>query len=432
MFISSKTGIFVFVMLIGISLQWNPCFGVLIPDVGESQNCSIKLAKLNSNPLRPKGSEVQEKYFKLIDEVAEEFNGTNKFNSPVAWRRKTAKSGLPGLDLPKEVGGENLKPSEMVKIFQYAGRHSLDLRDISGGGHARSLLMSKEPGHKEILEKVVQGKGYMAIAITEPEYGSDIGGMKSSSKKVEGGYEITGEKKYNARLKNASHVVIITQAPNSTPEHSKLNAFCLPIDYPGLKFKDLKAPGLKGNSFGGVSFDKLVIPEKFRIGEDGEGHKLFGEHFTYWRVMQTAAAIGTAQKALEQTAERLATRIVNGKPIGAMTHLQQPLGKLTFELNMVFDQLEKAAKLMDGGDYKSAAVIAAAAKSWGVDKAFDAVDSAISAHAASGYSDNMDLMQRLNDLRGLRIADGASDVLISDYVRKIYGQEFWDMAFGSR
>lgn len=417
-------GLGVFLLCRGIS-------GVMIPQDEPGRKCIKSLSKLAGQALRPKGTETQEKYFAEIDRVAKELKKSKKkLIDPVLWRQKTAASGLPGLDLPEEVGGKNLPASEMLKIFEYAGRQSLNLRDVPGGGHARALLMSKNPEAKKILEQVAKGEGYVAISITEPDHGSNIRGMTSTATKVPGGYKITGDKLYNARLTTASHIVLITQAPNQKEgDKGKLNAFVIPRDYPGLNFKKLSTTALKGNSFGGVSFQDLFIPESFRIGEDGDGGKLFNEHFTYWRLMQTSAGVGTAKRALEMAAERMKTREAFGGPIAQFTHLQQELGRRSLALESASVYLEKAAEYFDKGDYAKAAEMAAGAKATGVEAAFDAVDFAIRVHGAYGMSNKTDLTDRLNDLMGLRIADGASDVLISDYVRKVFGQEFWDLAF---
>ncbi len=403
---------------------------VIVPSGPTDSKCAETLKKINPTPLRPQGSPVQESYFKVIDAVAAQLKGKKTFISPKVWREKTAKSGLPGLDLPLDVGGKNLPPSEMVKIFEYAGRYSLNLRDVVGAAHARPLLKSKEPEHRQIIEKVARGEGYLAIAITEPEVGSDVSAMTSVSTKVPGGYLINGEKLYNARFETATDLLIFTQAPGSTEKDPKLNVFVLPKNHSGLTYKKLKAHGLYGNSFGGVSFKDVFVPEKSRLGEDGEGRKVFYEHFAYWRLMQTGAALGTARGALEQTAERMRSREAFGKKIGAFTHLQQELANLTIRLEMASAYVEKAAKLMDEGNYVEASRMAAGAKAEGVDVAEKAADFAMKTFGAEGYSKNVDLGERVNDLKGLRIADGTQSVLQSDFLKKTYGQDFWNMSFG--
>jgi alkylation response protein AidB-like acyl-CoA dehydrogenase len=359
-----------------------------------------------------------------------ELKGTPKFTSPTYWREKTAGFGLPGLDLPAEFGGNGFSAVHTAQVFEAMGRHSLDMRDMVGGGHVRPLTQVNNPAFRPILQSVAEGKGYVAIAITEKSAGSDVRGMRASSEKVDGGYLITGEKQYNARLLDASHVIIFTKAPANEGKQTPLNAFVLPIDYPGLKITELNARGLHGNSFGGVAFDQLFVPDSLRIGEDGEGGKIFRNHFLYWRLMMASAAIGTGKEALEQAAARMRERQAFGGPIGRFTHLQQQLAEHTAKLHMASLLVAQAAKLYDQGKYDEVVPLAAMAKAEGVEFALKAADFAMELHGAEGYTDNLDLGQRVADLQGLRIADGTTHVLRQEVVRQIYGQDFWDMAVG--
>lgn len=422
-----------------LTLCFIPCYAtlsvaVIIPE-DTPKNCKRLLDQIGGIPLRPEGSAIQDPYFKEVDRVAailkgnDQLNETNEFINPRKWRELTAESGLPGADLPKTVGGRDLPIHDVLKMFEYAGRYSLNLRDIVGGGHARFLLGSSAPEHKKILEQVAKGNGYVAIAITEKEAGSNVRGMQSVSKKVEGGYEISGDKFYNARLGNCSHVIIMTQAPGQEGKTGKISSYILPIDYPGLKVTEIKAGGLKGNSFGGVSFKNLFIPETARIGKDGQSTETFRKHFTYWRTMQISAAIGTARRALEMTSERMKTREVGGKKLASMTHLQQALADHTMKMDAAAVYLERIVKNMEEGKEIDATTMAAGAKGLFIKQAFDAVEFSTTTHGASGYDLENDLMGRLWDLQGLKIADGSSDVMNSEYVKRIYGKDMWNFAF---
>jgi alkylation response protein AidB-like acyl-CoA dehydrogenase len=369
-----------------------------------------------------------------FNRAASDLRSTPDWLSPRAWRKRTAAFGLPALDLPKAHGGRDWPASKMIEIFRHAGKYNLNFRDVVGGGHVRPLLKSSHPEVKEIVEQIARGDGYMAIAITEPDAGTDFAAMKSAAKKVEGGYLLTGEKRYNARLEQASHVIIFTQAANG--EAKKLSAFVLPIDTPGLTVKSLSAHGLQGNSYGGLTFDKLFVPDSHLLGEDGGGMSVFFEHFLYWRLMQSAAAIGTGEEALDQMAERLKTRQVSGGPIGRFTHLQQPIGQHTTELRMAFALAKDVAQKLDDKpagariDAETRALICGI-KAEGVEIALNAADAAARAFGGEGYSDRVDIGDRVRDLNGLRIADGTTDVMRMDVVRHIYGEEFWRMAIQS-
>ncbi len=366
-----------------------------------------------------------------ISKLAEELRPTDDFVSPRVWRKRGADFGLPALDLPRAYGGSEWTASQTFEVFRHAGRFNLNFRDIVGAAHARVLLKSKNPEILEIVKQIARGDGYMAIAITEPEVGSNVAGIKSAARKAEGGYLLSGVKRFNARLEQASHVIIFTQG--TTGKAGKLSVFVVPIDHPGLKLETLTAHGLTGNSFGGLTFDEMFVPDAYMVGDDGEGLKTFFEHFLYWRLMQSAAAIGTGEQALEQMAERLKTREAFGGPIGRFTHLQQQLGQFTIELRMATALAREAAKRIDdhGYDRETRALICGL-KAEGVEIAQRAVDAAVRAFGGEGYSTLVDVGDRLRDLHGLRIADGTTDVMRMEVVRHIYGDEFWDMAIQHR
>ena len=361
-----------------------------------------------------------------IDKTASELREGEDFLNPKVWRKKTAIFGLPGLDLPIEYGGSAWPATKILEVFRHAGTHNLNFRDNVGGAHVRPLLKSKNPEVLDIVRQVASGTAYIAIAITEPDIGSNVSGIKSTSKRVDGGYELTGAKRFNARLEQATHVIIFTQGTSGIA--GKLNVFVLPIDTPGLNVESLEAHGLTGNSYGGLTFENLFVPESHRIGEDGEGLRIFFEHFLYWRLMQTAAAIGTGENALHQMADRIKTREAFGGPIGRFTHLQQPIGQHTTELRMARALAQEAAEMIDQGDYTNARPLICGLKAEGVEISLNAVDAAVRAFGGEGYSNRVDLGDRLRDLNGLRIADGTTDVMRMEVVRHTFGEEFWEMA----
>jgi alkylation response protein AidB-like acyl-CoA dehydrogenase len=364
-----------------------------------------------------------------IDETAALLRETGAIRSPRAWRRATASYGLPGLDLPKELGGSEWSTLKTLEAFIHASRHDLNCRDVVGGAHVRPLLHSTAPEVQDIVRQVATGKAYMAITMTEPTAGSDFHAIKSTAKKVDGGYVLTGEKRYVARLGQATHVIVFTQPASGA--RKGLSAFVLDINTPGLERYTIEAHGLKGNSFGGMRFKDVPVADWQLIGADGEGDKIFEEHFRYWRLMQVGAAIGTAERALEQMAERLVNREAYGGPIGRFSHLQQALGQHTTELLMAKALAREAAELLDRGEGKQADAIINGLKAEGVEIALAAVDSAMRAYGAEGYSDRVDLGDRLHDLQGLRIADGTTDVMRMSVVAKSFGEtgkRLWKMA----
>jgi alkylation response protein AidB-like acyl-CoA dehydrogenase len=361
-----------------------------------------------------------------IDELAEQLTAEEKLTSPREWRRRGAAFGLPGLDLPKSVGGSGWNARQMLEIFRHAGRYNLNLRDVVGGAHGRPAAKMDSPIAVDALKKLVEGDAYFAVAITEEDAGTDTKSMQSRAVRDGDGFRLTGSKLWNARLRQATHVVLYTTSAVGSPDAR--SAFLLPIDHPGLQIADRYAHGLTGNSFGGLNFDNMYVGPEHLIGKDGDGGKLFDEHFLYWRLMQAAAATGCGERALEIMAERIRQRYVFGGPIGRFTHLQQPIGENLTKLRMAISLAQEAARLYDRGDLDAAEPLVNGIKAEGVEIALAACDAAMRAHGALGYSREVDLGDRVRDLMGLRIADGTTDVMRMTVVREKYGFDLWEMS----
>ncbi|TWT98225.1 acyl-CoA dehydrogenase family protein [Stieleria varia] len=367
-----------------------------------------------------------------IDKLAERLRSSGELTSPNTWRREGAEFGLPGVDLPTGIGGGGYLATETIELFRHCGKINLNLRDVVGAAHARPLVKSDSPIARKVLEQIVAGEAYVAVSITEPMAGSNPKEMQSKAVRYERGFKLTGRKLWNARLRQATHVVLYTLAADD-PEHTgKRSAFLIPIDHPGLRVVDRYAHGLTGNSFGGLEFDDMFVSGDHLIGQDGEGGKIFTEHFLYWRLMQAAAAIGCGETALNRMSERLKTRKAFYAPIGRFTHLQQPLGEYHTKLLMAMALARESAQLLDNGDYEAASSLINGLKAEGVEIALSACDAAMRAHGAMGYSRDVDLGDRVRDLMGLRIADGTTDVMRMSVVKEAYGSDLWKMAvYGS-
>jgi alkylation response protein AidB-like acyl-CoA dehydrogenase len=367
-------------------------------------------------------NEMKEK----IDQLAKLLREQGDLTNPIAWRRHGAAFGLPGLDLPTELGGSGWSTVDMLEIFRHAGKYNLNLRDVVGAAHGRPLAKVNSDYARKVVQGIVEGNTYVAVAITEPDVGTEMKAMTSTATKFGDGFKLTGSKLWNARLRQATHIVLYTQS--ATNESRKLTAFLLPINHPGLHLVDQYAHGLTGNSFGGLEFKDMYVGSEHLLGSDGEGGKIFDDHFLYWRLMQASAAIGCGEGALDQMAQRIRTRQVFDAPIGRFTHLQQPIGECATKLAMAAAYAAKAAELIDQGDYKTASTLVNGVKAEGVEIALAAADAAMRAHGALGYSREVDLGDRVRDLMGLRIADGTTDVMRMTVVRDLYGYDLWQMA----
>jgi len=366
--------------------------------------------------------------FDAIRSLARQLRGTSNWNSPIAWRKKLASHGIPGLDAPLQFGGNNFSATQMVEFFAICGQIDLDLRDVPGVGHARIILQQEHINtvQQQIISRVVKSEDFVAVAITEEDAGSDIRNISTLALPNGKGYILNGEKLYVARLEQATHIIVFAKV---IPSHYEtISAFIVPIHSPGVNTKAIDAMGLHGVSFGGVSFHDVFLPDEFRLGNEGDGFRLFSDHFTYWRIAMAAAAVGCGRGAVNQAIDYLRKRQAFGGPIGRFTHLQQELSRHISHLHMTWLLVLSAADRLDSK--KRAYVDAAMVKAEAVEAALDAADWSMQVHGARGYTTDLDLEKRVRDLKGLRVADGATDVLRGQVARELLGDELYDISLG--
>lgn len=342
-------------------------------------------------------------YIRAVDMFAEK---NKDCADPYLWRKGLSEVSNARLDLSQQLGGIDFSVLEMAKIFELFGSIDLELRDVPGIGHARMLQTCNSQFSRQLLDSVARNEAFVGIAITEEGAGSDIRGMQTRAVSSGNGYRLNGTKLYNARIKHASYFIVFARLEDAGPG-SALAAFAVPTDK--CTVFGISAMGHRNFSWGGLQLDDVAVPREARLLPNRPAEDLLKIHFSYWRIMMAAAAIGCAKTALDTALSRLSQRKAFGKIIGEMTHLQTELAihiasvqSAALLCHWVADRHDRLGK----DDALSALV-----KAECVERAVAAVDWTMKVHGAKGYSEEMDLEKRYRDLLGLRIADGATDVL---------------------
>lgn len=229
----------------------------------------------------------------LITAVSRMLVGADEF-SPVAWRSSPELEGIAGQDLPARVGGQDLPATEMAELFRRCGRLDMELRDTAGAGHARLLSQVRTRRFDPLLRDVARGAAYCAVAITEPETGSDLHALKTRATPCENGYRLDGVKQHIARIKECTHLIVLAAVHRPA---ARITAFVVPADSPGVKIEPMEPMGMATISWGRVRLEDVTVPAENRVGGEGEGISLFLRHFSYWRIMMAAAGSAVPRRA---------------------------------------------------------------------------------------------------------------------------------------
>ncbi|WP_275544208.1 acyl-CoA dehydrogenase family protein [Xanthomonas arboricola] len=139
--------------------------------------------------------------------------------------------------------------------------------------------------------------------------------IKTTAVRKNDRYEISGQKKYVARLRQSDIYIVFA---NVIGLEQGLTAFLIDRSDSAIEVTDIKAMGLRGISWGQLDLNNISIPLNNRIGGEGQGFTIFSIHFSFWRCAMAAAAIGAAQGALNDAKIDCKTA----------THSQEKLGVL--------------------------------------------------------------------------------------------------------
>ncbi len=344
---------------------------------------------------------------------------------PVALRAHQELAGWAALDLPSRHGGAAWCASDMAPLFRLCGRRDAELRDLVGAGHARLLALAPTRRFDTVLSAVARSAAYCAVAITEPDVGSDLRSLATIARPVDGGYVLDGTKQYISRISECTHFIVFAAVKRATKD-PLITAFLIPRDAAGLETEPMRPSGLGAVAWGRVFLRRVNVPLAFRIGGEGQGHSLFRRHFCYWRTMVAALAIGSAQAAIDQTAVWMKNRHAFGGPIGRFSHLQQAMAHWIARLRMAWLLVESVADQIDAHVWPVAD--AAMLKAEALEAAVGATEWAMTVFGGAGYDAATGLEKRHRDLLGLRIADGTTDELRSQVARAFLGERLYELS----
>jgi acyl-CoA dehydrogenase len=277
---------------------------------------------------------------------------------------------------------------------------------MQGLGSYAVALAGSEAQQRSYLPAVASGEAIAALALTEPEAGSDLSGIRTRARRDGAlGYVVDGEKTFISNAGLATHYVLYAR----TDEHPKkgLTAFLVPAATPGLRTEPISLL-CDDHPIGRVLFSQMRLPESARIGAEGQGMALALGTLEVFRPSVGAAAVGMARRALDESVQRVQTRVQFGKPLATFQATQLALAEMATECEAAALLVMHAAALIDAGG--SALPVSAMAKLYATEAAQRVVDRALQLHGGSGLIRGSIIERLYRDVRALRIYEGTSEI----------------------
>jgi cyclohexanecarboxyl-CoA dehydrogenase len=332
--------------------------------------------------------------------------------------------GVLGIGLPPEYGGtgepDYISLGIACEELAY-GDVTLSAAPTQVGLIADLIAQHGTDAAKErYLARMISGELMVALALTEPEAGSDAAALRTSAQRTDGGWLLNGEKTSITLVQHAESSIVFARQPGTTRSNG-ISAFIVDFDQPGVTIGDFHDMGLIPIGRGTISLENAFVPDDNLLGNEGSGFRLVMSNFDFSRATIGLQCLGAARASLEEATQYMKERKTFGKPLAAYQGL-------SFQVAEHYTYLEAARLLcywtlwlrQTGRPHTAQAAMC---KWWAPRVAQHAIESALLIHGHSGWSDEMPHQARLRDVMAFLIADGTAEIQKLIIGREYIGRE---------
>lgn len=329
-------------------------------------------------------------------------------------RRHAAAMGLFGYAIPQEWGGLGLDLTQDVELAMEFGYTSLAFRSMFGtnNGIAGQVLVhyGTEEQKKQWLEGIASGDVVASFALTEPGAGSDPAGLHTTAVRSGADWVINGAKRFITNAPSAGLFVVFARTRPADADGPGIAVFLVPADTPGLQVgaKDRKM-GQEGAWTADVHFTDVRVPGSALVGGSEDiGYKAAMMSLTRGRVHIAALAVGTAQRALDESVNYAATATQGGTAIGDFQLVQAMIADQATGVLAGRAMVRDAAARYESGEDRR--VGPSAAKLFCTEMVGRVADLAVQIHGGTGYMRDVPVERLYRDVRLLRLYEGTSEI----------------------
>lgn len=353
-------------------------------------------------------------FARAIEPIAAEADEMSEIHPGVLAALK--ESGLSDLMVPAEYGGrtERLDPLAICivrEVLMATSAHADSMFALQGIGSYAITVAGSEQQCNEWLPKVAAAEALPALALTEPNAGSDLKSVTTELVHAANGLVLNGTKSYISNAGAAAFYVVFAR------EDSAYSMVLVPADSAGISVTptpELIAPHVLGD----VHFDNVQLPQTARLGQAGKGLDLVLATLGVFRVSVAGAAVGLAQAALEEAVRHTRTRVQFGRPLARLGPVAQMLADCWTEVEMTRLLTYRAACLAVNDpaaslNHSSMAKLAAS------EAASRIVDRCVQMMGRFGLVRNSKIERLYRQARPMRIYEGASEVLRLGIARQL-------------
>jgi alkylation response protein AidB-like acyl-CoA dehydrogenase len=255
--------------------------------------------------------------------------GTEQHNTDLY--KRFAALGYVGAAIPEAYGGSGGGLVDLCLLLDESTKGLLPIAGMSvslivAGAYER---FGTEAQKQDMLGAIARGE-VMAIAMSEPEAGSDVGALKCKAVREGDGYRITGHKTWISAAHVAERILLICRTDASGSKHEGITMLEVPANAQGVEIRGIQTMG--GKEVNDVWFDDVVVPAENLLGEEGNGWIQLMAGLNVERLIIAANMLGLGQRAFDDLLAYVKERKQFGRPIGSFQVLRHRIADLATEL----------------------------------------------------------------------------------------------------
>ena len=326
-------------------------------------------------------------------------------------KRKTLELGFYACNFPEEVGGAGLSHLDFALVERELGRGSMALNHFFG--RPQNILMACEGEQRaRYLMPAVRGERMDALAMTEPEAGSDVRGMKCTAVRSGGDWLVNGTKHFISGADHADFVIVfIATGEDDTPRGPKkrLTAFLVDRGTPGFVIRDgYRSVSHRGYKNCILDFDDCRLADAQVLGEVDGGFEVMNEWLYATRITVATMSVGRARRCFEYALHHAAERRQFGQQIGKFQGVSFQIADMITEIDAAEWLTLSAAWRLDQKLPSNREI--ASAKLYATEMLARITDASLQVFGGMGLMDDFPIERFWRDARVERIWDGTSEI----------------------